>query len=32
MSQKSFRFMGRACLWAMDMPQSKRNENRYFCR
>ena len=23
---------GRAYLWAMDMPQSKRNENRYFCR
>jgi hypothetical protein len=23
-------FHGRACLWAMDMPQSKRNENRYF--
>jgi hypothetical protein len=21
---------GRAYLWAMDMPQSKRNENRYF--
>jgi hypothetical protein len=21
---------GRACLWAMDMPHSKRNENRYF--
>jgi hypothetical protein len=22
---------GRACVRAMDMPQSKRNENRYFC-
>ena len=21
---------GRAYLWAMDMPQSKHNENRYF--
>jgi hypothetical protein len=20
----------RACVWAMDMPQPKRNENRYF--
>jgi hypothetical protein len=30
MSQKSFSIHGRACLWAMDMPQSKRNENRYF--
>jgi hypothetical protein len=23
---------GRAYLTAMDMPQSKANENRYFCR
>jgi len=23
---------GRAVITAMDMPQSKRNENRYFCR
>jgi hypothetical protein len=28
---KEFSIHGRACVWAMGMPQSKRNENRYFC-